>query len=71
MAEQKAKAPAPKSGAVWNEYIVLAKVTDLFNAYRGIKGTENVNMDITQFCDKIQFTLIDVYGKEGGEDGRT
>lgn len=64
MAEKKVKAPAPKSGAVWNEYIVLAKAIDLFNAFRKLKGSEDVNMDIAHFCDMIQFKLIDIYGKE-------
>ena len=65
------KPAAPANGAVWNEYMVFAKAIDLFNAYRGLKGSENVNMDIAQFCDMLQFKLIDIYGKEGGEDGRT
>lgn len=71
MSNKTRKPAAPANGAVWNEYMVFAKTIDLFNAYRGLTGSENVNMDIAQFCDMLQFKLIDIYGKEGGEDGRT
>lgn len=65
------KSAAPAKGAVWNEFLVYAKAIDLFNAFRKMKGSEDINADIRLFCDMIQFQLIDIYGKDGGEDGRT
>ena len=58
--------PARKEmrGAPWSEYLIIAKIIDLFCAYRKLKGTENVNLDIACFCDQIQYKLIDIYGKE-------
>lgn len=58
--------PARKEmcGAPWSEYLIIAKIIDLFCAYRKLKGTENVNLDIASFCDQIQYKLIDIYGKE-------
>lgn len=58
-------------GAPWSEYLIYAKVIDLFNAYRGLKGTPNIDMDIASFCDQIQFKLIDIYGEEKEKNGRT
>lgn len=51
-------------GAPWSEYLVIAKIIDLFNAYRKLKGTQNVNMDIASFCNMIQYKLIEIYGEE-------
>lgn len=65
------KNAAPTHDAVWNEYLIFSKAIDLFNAFRKLKGSENVNMDIARFCDMIQIKLIDIYGKEVEEDGRT
>ena len=65
------KSAAPTKGAVWNEFLVYAKAIDLFNAFRKMKGSEDINADIRLFCDMIQFQLIDIYGKDGSEDGRT
>lgn len=57
-------------GAPWSEYLIYAKVIDLFNAYRGLKGTSNIDMDIASFCNQIQYKLIDIYGEEKEENGR-
>ena len=65
------KNAAPTHNAAWNEYLIFSKAIDLFNAFRKLKGSEDVNMDIAHFCDMIQFKLIDIYGKEVEEDGRT
>ncbi len=65
------KESAPIHADVWNEYLIYSKVIDLFAAFRKLKGSEDVNMDIAHFCDMIQFKLIDIYGKEEKEDGRT
>lgn len=58
-------------GAPWSEYLVISKAIDLFNAYRILKGSNNINMDIASFCDMIQYKLIDVYGEENKENGGT
>lgn len=52
--------------APWNEYRIFAGAVDLFNAWRALRGSENVNFDITIFCDMLQAKLIDIYGR--GED---
>ena len=58
--------PARKEmrGAPLSEYLIIAKIIDLFCAYRKLKGTESVNLDIANFCNQIQYKLIDIYGKE-------
>ena len=33
----------------WNEYRVYSKALDLFLAYRSLRGSDNVNMDIAIF----------------------
>ena len=55
-----------KKRMAWDEYIIFAKVIDLFAAYRKLKNSDNVNLDIAQFCNFIQYKLTDVYG-EGEE----
>lgn len=55
----------------WNEYKVYSKALDLFLAYRSLRGTDNVNMDIQIFCDILQAKLISVFGEETKENGRT
>ena len=69
--EEAKKNAAPTHNAAWNEYLIFSKVIDLFNAFRKLKGSDDVKMDIAHFCDMIQFKLIDIYGKEVEEDGRT
>ena len=70
MPENKKKS-APIHADVWDEFLIYSKAIDLFNAFRKLKGSEDVNMDIAHFCDMIQFKLIDIYEKETEEDGRT
>lgn len=57
----------------WNEYKVYSKALDLFLAYRSLRGTGNVNMDISIFCDVLQNRLLSVFGTQEGEEdsGRT
>lgn len=55
----------------YNEYLIYAKVIDQFAAYRNLKGSNNVNLDIAQFCDVIQVKLIDIFGKEPTDGGAT
>ena len=55
----------------WNEYIIFAKVIDLFAAYRKLKGSKSANTDIAQFCNFIQYKLIDIYGESEEENGGT
>lgn len=50
--------------ARWNEYRIYSMTLDLFNAYLALKGTGNMNLDITTFCDVLKNKLIDIYGRE-------
>lgn len=59
------------NSAPYNEYLIYAKVIDQFAAYRNLKGSGNVNLDIAQFCDMIQFKLIDIFGEERKDGGAT
>lgn len=61
----------PSNSAPYNEYLIYAKVIDQFAAYRNLKGSDNVNLDIAQFCDTIQVKLIDIFGKEPTDGGAT
>lgn len=47
----------------WNEYRIIAAEVDLFNAWRALRGSDNVNFDITIFCDILKNKLIDIYGR--------
>lgn len=68
----KTKKPIKKADPdFWNEYRVYSKALDLFLAYRSLRGTQNVNMDITIFCDVLREKLINVFGEEIEENGRT
>lgn len=48
----------------WSEYKVFSKALDLFLAYRSLRGSKNINMDIAVFCDVLKNKLIDVFGEE-------
>lgn len=60
-----------KNRISWDEYLIYAKVMDLFICYRNLKGSQNVNNDIRLFLDSLEFRLIDNFGKENFENGGT
>ncbi len=61
---QKKEIKRKASPEFWNEYRVYSKALDLFLAYRSLRGSDNVNMDIAIFCDILKSKLISVFGEE-------
>lgn len=53
----------------WDEFRIYSSAMDLFLAFRKIRGSNNVNMDISIFCNILQNKLIDSYGEEIANNG--
>ena len=53
----------------WDEFRIYSSAMDLFLAFRKIRGSNNVNMDISIFCNILQNKLIDSYGEEITNNG--